>query len=186
VATAKRGKASARAAGAHAPPARNPWLDVGDHGRGLHIGHFLTFQIIRLANAIKSNVTRQYLSDFGLSVPEWRLLAMTMRFEPVRFSELVANSSMDKGQASRTLQAMTRRGLIATRATRGARRPGDTASPVILSVTIKGRKLYQQVLPVAQRNQARLLHMLSRDERKVLYSVLNKLFAAIGTQDKLT
>jgi DNA-binding MarR family transcriptional regulator len=186
VAAAKRRKAAGRAARTHALPAGNPWLDVGDQGRGLHIGHFLTFQIIRLANAIKSNVTRQYLSDFGLSVPEWRLLAMTTRFEPVRFSELVANSSMDKGQASRTLQTMTKRGLIATRATRGARRASDTAQPVILSVTAKGRRLYQQVLPVAQRNQARLLHLLSRDERKVLYSVLNKLFAAIGNQDKLT
>ena len=81
---------------------------------------------------------------------------------------------------------MTKRGLIATRTTRGARRSSDTPSPVILSLTPKGRKLYQQVLPVAQRNQARLLQMLSRDERKVLYSVLNKLFAAIGSQDKLT
>ena len=186
MAAATRRKAPARRTRTHALPAGNPWLDVGDHGRGLHIGHFLTFQIIRLANAIKSNVTRQYLSDFGLSVPEWRLLAMTMRFEPVRFSELVANSSMDKGQASRTLQTMTGKGLIATRATRGTRRTSDAVSPVILSVTPKGRKLYQQVLPVAQRNQARLLHMLSRDERKVLYSVLNKLFAAIGSQDKLT
>ena len=162
----------------------DPWSDVG-HGSHLHIGHFLTFQLIRLANAAKSNVTRRYLADFGLSVPEWRLLAMTTRFQPVRFSELVANSSMDKGQASRTLHGMIKRGYIATKSpTPGTRKAGDTAAvPVILTVTNKGRVLYKKVLPVAQRNQARLLEKLTRDERSTLYSVLSKLFSAIGTQE---
>jgi DNA-binding MarR family transcriptional regulator len=177
-----------RAAGAQraAASAANPWADVDRSGKTLHIGHFLTFQIIRLANAAKANVTRKYLADFGLSVPEWRLLAMTVRFQPVRFSELVANSSIDKGQASRTLQVLTKRGLIATRTLAGsARRAGDGA-PVILTVTPKGRKLYATLLPVAQRNQARLLHLLTREERKSLYLILTKLYAAIGDLDVLT
>jgi DNA-binding MarR family transcriptional regulator len=159
----------------------NPWSDVGEHGSHLHIGHFLTFQLIRLANAAKANVTRRYLADFGLSVPEWRLLAMTTRFQPVRFSELVANSSMDKGQASRTLQGMIKRGFIATKAPGAVRRAGDTAAvPVILQVTPKGRSLYKAVLPIAQRNQAKLLQKLTRDERRTLYIILSKLFSVIG------
>ncbi len=177
-----RARAGPRREGAPA----NPWTDVERSGRSLHIGHFLTFQLIRLANAAKSNVTRRYLADFGLSVPEWRLLAMTVRFEPVRFSELVANSSIDKGQASRTLQLLTKRGLIATRSPAGGvRRSGDSA-PVILTVTAKGQKLYATLLPVAQRNQARLLHLLTREERKALYVILNKLYAIIGDLDVLT
>jgi len=181
-----RGKASLRAGSRAAHSSTNPWADVGTSGKTLHIGQFLTFQLIRLANAAKSNVTRRYLAAFGLSVPEWRLLAMTVRFQPVRFSELVANSSIDKGQASRTLQVLTKRGLIATRTLAGgARRPGDGA-PVILTVTPKGRKLYAAALPVAQRNQARLLHLLTREERKTLYTVLNKLYAAIGDLGVLT
>ena len=164
----------------------DPWADVGEHGSHLHIGHFLTFQLIRLANAAKSNVTRRYLADFGLSVPEWRLLAMTIRFQPVRFSELVANSSMDKGQASRTLHGMIKRGYIASKSTApGTRKAGDTAAvPVILTVARKGRALYKAVLPVAQRNQARLLQKLTRDERRTLYSVLSKLFSVIGMQER--
>jgi DNA-binding MarR family transcriptional regulator len=165
----------------------NPWTDVGRDGRTLHIGQFLTFQLMRLANAAKSNVTRKYLADFGLSVPEWRLLAMTIRFEPVRFSELVANSSIDKGQASRTLQVLTKRSLISAQSLGGGpRRPAESGAPVILTVTRKGRRLYETLLPVAQRNQARLLHLLTRQERKSLYVALNKLFAAVGDLDVLT
>lgn len=174
-----------RTAIARAPA--NPWVNVERDGTTLHIGHFVTFQIIRLANAAKANVTRKYLADFGLSVPEWRLLAMTVRFEPVRFSELVANSSIDKGQASRTLQVLTRRGLIAAQTLGGGRRrPAEGGAPVILTVTGKGRRLYETLLPVAQRNQARLLYLLTREERRMLWIILNKLFAAIGELDVLT
>ncbi|HUN24722.1 MAG TPA: MarR family winged helix-turn-helix transcriptional regulator [Steroidobacteraceae bacterium] len=166
------------------PP--NPWTNVDREGKNLHIGHFLTFQIIRLANAAKSNVTRQYLAEFGLSVPEWRLLAMSVRFEPVRFSELVANSNMDKGQASRTLHSLSKRGLISSQAAGGgARRSAESGAPIILTVTPKGHKVYRTCLPVAQRNQAQLLRLLTREERKLLYVVLNKLFAAIGDLDVL-
>ena len=186
VKTASKTAAKGAARSAVKKVSADPWSDVGDRGSHLHIGHFLTFQLIRLANAAKSNVTRRYLADFGLSVPEWRLLAMTIRFQPVRFSELVANSSMDKGQASRTLHGMIKRGYIATKSTTaGTRKAGDTAAvPVILAVTAKGRALYKTVLPVAQRNQARLLQKLTRDERRTLYSVLSKLFSAIGTQER--
>jgi DNA-binding MarR family transcriptional regulator len=165
----------------------NPWTDVGRDGRSLHIGHFVTFQVMRLANAAKANVTRRYLGKFALSIPEWRLLAMTIRYEPVRFSVLVANSSIDKGQASRTLQALARRGLIKVQTfggrVRKAGRSRDGGAPVVLTLTPKGRRLYSTVIPVARRNQARLLHLLSRNERRALYVILNKLFAAIGDRD---
>src|SRR5688572_19154509 len=74
-----------------------PWENVPESGRGLHIDQFLTFHLVRLANAAKTNVTRRYLIDFNLSVPEWRLLALCVRFAPLRFSELVSRSNMDKG-----------------------------------------------------------------------------------------
>jgi DNA-binding MarR family transcriptional regulator len=184
LAARKKSNASTRRAARRQPP--NPWENVGAQGANLGVGHFLTFQVIRLANALKANVTRRYLSDFHLSVPEWRLLGMTINFEPVRFSELVANSSMDKGQVSRTLQMLVKRGIVAARAAgRAARHPAEGSAPVILTVTPKGRRLYRTVLPVSQRNQARLLRMLSREERKSLYTTLNKLFDAIGDRDKL-
>jgi len=159
----------------------SPWENVGDSGRGLLIDQFLTFHLVRLANAAKTNVTRRYLNDFNLSVPEWRLLALSMRFAPLRFSEMVERSNMDKGQVSRTLAALTKRGLIAARTVGPkSKRQRETISlPVIVSVTAKGRKLYESVLPVAQRHQARLLKTLSPTERKTLHSILTRLFETV-------
>jgi DNA-binding MarR family transcriptional regulator len=160
-----------------------PWENLGESGRGLHVDQFLTFHLIRLANAAKTQITRRYLLDFDVSVPEWRLLALAMRFAPMRFSELVGRSNMDKGQVSRTLQALTRRGLINAKtigsAGKGAR--DSISPPVMVSVTPKGRKLYETILPVAQRNQAAVLNTLSASERKTLHTVLTKLFDTINS-----
>jgi len=174
--TKRRKKASKVAEGEKT----DPWADIDDQGAYLHIGHFLTFQLTRLANAARANVTRRYLADFNLTVPEWRLLAMTVRFEPVRFSKLAASSSMDKGQASRTVQGLVRRGFIATKWQAPER--GSAASTAVLVTTPKGLALHQAILRVAQRGQAQLLKNLTREERRVLHRVLAKLFSVVEPQ----
>lgn len=159
-----------------------PWLNLSRRGTSLTIDEFLTFRLTRLSNALRTNLTRRYLEEFDLSIPEWRLLALITRFSPVRFSELTARSSMDKGQVSRTLQVMTKRGLAKMKVIkqRGARSAAALAAPVIVSIAPKGKALYKQVLPVARQRQAEVLHQLSEADRLSLYTILDKLFAVAG------
>jgi DNA-binding MarR family transcriptional regulator len=174
--SAKRGSASR---------ASNPWLSLSRNGAGLHIEDFLTFRLTRLSNALRNNMTKPYLEEFELSLPEWRLLALVARFSPLRFSELTGRSSMDKGQVSRTLRVMTKRGLTKTKiiAQRGSRSAEALAAPVSVSITAKGKALYQAVLPVAQRHQSQVLQTLNDSERVGLYKSLDKLFSVIGDAD---
>ena len=80
-------------------------------GSNLNVEDFLTFRITRLSNALRTHLTKRYLEEFGLSLPEWRLLALVARFAPMRFSEVTSRSSMDKGQVSRTLRVDGEEGL---------------------------------------------------------------------------
>lgn len=158
-----------------------PWLKVSRTGTSLNVEDFVTFRITRLSNALRTNLTKRYLADFDLSLPEWRLLALTARFAPLRFSEVTSRSSMDKGQVSRTLRVMEKRGLtkLKTIRQRGSRGTEALAAPVLVSITAKGRALYKAVLPVARKRQAELLLTLSETERRALYSTLDKLFGTI-------
>jgi DNA-binding MarR family transcriptional regulator len=160
-----------------------PWSNIARSGSNLNIDEFLTFRLTRLANALRTNLTKRYLEEFDLSIPEWRLLALVTRFSPVRFSELTSRSSMDKGQVSRTLQVMTKRGLIKMKVVkqRGSRSAAALAAPVIVSVAPKGKAMYRQVLPVARQRQAEILRQLSETERLSLYGVLDRLFALVGS-----
>jgi DNA-binding MarR family transcriptional regulator len=158
-----------------------PWSKLSRTGTNLNIEDFLTFRLTRLSNALRTNMTKRYLEEFGLSLPEWRLLALVTRFSPLRFSELTNRSSMDKGQVSRTLRVMTKRGLTKMKALkRGSAYAEALAAPVIVAVTAKGKALYKAVLPTAQRRQAEILLTLSESERVALYHTLDKLFATIG------
>src|SRR5262249_26083049 len=114
-----------------------PWLALSRNGASLHIEDFLTFRLTRLSNALRNNMTNPYLEEFELSLPEWRLLALVARFSPLRFSELTSRSSMDKGQVSRTLRVMTKRGLTKSKviSQRGSRSAEALAAPVSVSIT---------------------------------------------------
>lgn len=161
----------------------NPWLALKNHGSNLNVEDFLTFKITRLSNALRTNLTKRYLEEFGLSLPEWRLLALVTRYSPLRFSEVTTRSSMDKGQVSRTLRSMTRRGLTKARVVRHRSSPAAEAlaAPVIVSITPKGRSVYQAILPVARRRQAEILLTLPEADRLALYQIVDKLFAAAGS-----
>jgi DNA-binding MarR family transcriptional regulator len=164
-----------------ASKASSPWSKISRNGTGLHIEDFVTFRLTRLSNALRTNVTKRYLEEFGLSLPEWRLLALVTRFSPLRFSELTTRSNMYKGQVSRTLRVMTKRGLTKMKALkRGSAYAEALAAPVVVSVTPKGKTLYKSVLPAAQRRQAEILLTLSDSERVALFETLDKLFVAFG------
>lgn len=141
---------------------------------------FVTFRITRLSNALRTNLTKPYLEEFNLSLPEWRLLALIARFAPLRFSEVTSRSSMDKGQVSRTLRVMEKRGFVKLKTIRGPRAAEALAAPVLVSITAKGRSLYRAVLPVARRRQAELLLTLNEKERVSLFTTLEKLYATTG------
>lgn len=156
-----------------------PWLNIAANGSNLNFEDFLTFRLNRLTNALRTNLTKRYLEEFDMSLPEWRLLAMIARFAPMRFSEVTSRSSMDKGQVSRTLRVMEKRGLTKMKTIKGAASEA-LAAPVMVSITPKGSALYKAVLPVARRRQAEMLMSLSDADRLRLYETIDKLFTTIG------
>lgn len=160
-----------------------PWINLTRSAASLNVEDFLTFRITRLSNALRTGLTKRYLEEFELSLPEWRLLALTARFAPLRFSEVTSRSSMDKGQVSRTLREMAKKGYVKMKSIRtpGSRAAEALAAPVMVSITPKGKALYASVLPVARKRQAEMLMTLSEPERVALYSILEKLFTTMGS-----
>lgn len=160
-----------------------PWVGLSRNAPNLNVEDFLTFRITRLSNALRTGLTKRYLEEFELSLPEWRLLALIARFAPLRFSEVTARSSMDKGQVSRTLREMAKKGLTKMKSIRtpGSRGSEALAAPVMVSITPKGKALYASVLPVARRRQAEILTTLTEAERVALFATLDKLFQTIGS-----
>jgi DNA-binding MarR family transcriptional regulator len=167
-------------------PMECPWLEPGEHGENLQIRDFPTFLILRLANTTKSELTRCYLDPFGITMPEWRLLALVARYKLLPFSEVTSGSTMDKGQVSRTLQSIHRKGLVKLKTVAAGSRAGKSAmSPrVQVAISPRGAALFQKILPVAREHQLKLIKMLSPEECKVFHAVVRRLLQQIPDMDE--
>ncbi|MDP3417640.1 MAG: MarR family transcriptional regulator [Falsiroseomonas sp.] len=76
------------------------------------IRDLLSYRIHRLANALSRGAARRYRRDFGVSLMEWRILALLGGFAPLTLRDLARESGLDKAQASRAVKALVARGLV--------------------------------------------------------------------------
>jgi DNA-binding MarR family transcriptional regulator len=160
-----------------APVLPCPWLELDDAGGELGLEQFLSFHVVRLAQALQRASSRQYLDDVDLTVSDWRILALVRRYGPVQFAEVAQRSSLDKAQVSRTVKNLRERGLLAAE--------GDSAHAqrIVLSVTAAGRRAHAQVLPRAAKVQSGLLRALKPADREALWRSLHLLQAHLEPAD---
>ena len=93
-----------------APP--TPWSELDEAGSTLTVDAFITTMLSEIGNALRRTITIPYAEQFGLSVSEWRVLALVAHARRIAFSDLVVQSTSDKALVSRTLRLLENRGLV--------------------------------------------------------------------------
>lgn len=150
--------------------ASTPWTHISDSGGELTVDVFVTTLLSQVSNALRRTITVPYTSHFGLTVSEWRLLALIAHARRLAFSELVLMSTSDKALVSRTLKLLQGRKLISLH--------GEGNTPrkkIFCEITEEGRALHAQVMPLAQAGQAQALLVLAEEERDVFFRALHRL-----------
>lgn len=118
---------------------------------------FLPYQLATAAARISRGFAERYRTEFGLSIPEWRVLAHLAQSGAVSVREIQARVDMDKSKVSRAAARLQSAGLIAKRANVADRRLLD------MRLTDAGRALMLRILPVADAYQAEVLAQLGPD-----------------------
>ena len=142
-----------------------------DH-QALELERFLPYRLSVLSNTISQAIAAIYERRFGLSVTEWRVMAVLGRYEDLSARAVAERTAMDKVAVSRALAR-----LIAVGRVRRMVAPHDKRQSV-LQLTAKGWKVYDQVAPLALEHERRLLAHLDHDEREWLGRILDKLWVA--------
>jgi DNA-binding MarR family transcriptional regulator len=135
----------------------------------LELEAFAPYRLAVVADTVSRALSAVYTKEFGLSVPEWRVLANLGRFGPLNAGELAERSSMDKPKVTRALQRLEARGLTQRAVVSADRRQ------VRLSLTRRGRLQFRQIASLALEWEAEFLGALSDAERKGLDRILAKL-----------
>jgi DNA-binding MarR family transcriptional regulator len=109
----------------------------------LVLDDFIPYRLSVTSNLVSDSIARAYESLFGLTIPEWRLVAVVAETGGITQQAIGAKTLMDKVTVSRAAIALVDRGLLARRANAEDRRSH------LLELTDAGRDLYAAVAPKA-------------------------------------
>lgn len=146
---------------------------VSSAASGFRLEDFLPYQLSVTANRVSRLFAKHYSESFGLSIPEWRVLSVVGRFGTISPSSVSEWTGMDKVKVSRAAAALVHRGLL-----RQVQDPTDGRARV-LSLTRKGTKTHEGVVPLARKLEASLVAGMGKADWTALHKVLQRLNAHV-------
>lgn len=135
----------------------------------LDLEHFLPYRLSVLANTVSTALAGAYARRFGLSIPQWRVIAVLARAPGLSAAAVAERTAMDKVAVSRAVAGLQRSGRVRRATARHDRRRS------VLTLTTRGRDVYARIVPLALRYERRLLAELPGPERLRLDHLLNRL-----------
>jgi DNA-binding MarR family transcriptional regulator len=134
------------------------------------IRELLSYRLHEVANLLSRGAELRYRREFGVSLWEWRTLALLGgAAEPLSLGELARAAGIHKSQMSRVVAGLARRKLVVRHAN------AKDARGVHLTLSASGRKLYSGLIDAAAQRDRAFRGCLTRDEKQAFDSALAKL-----------
>jgi DNA-binding MarR family transcriptional regulator len=141
----------------------------------LELESFVPFRLSVLSNRVSAAIARQYTERFGLSMAEWRVMAVLGTTTGLSARDIAGRTGMDKVQVSRAVANLVRRKRVARRADACDRRRQR------LALTPKGEAIYAEIVPLARAQEERFLAALEPADRATLL----RLLAALSVRSEM-
>lgn len=135
----------------------------------LDLESFLPYRLSVLTNTISGALSDAYSRRYGLSIPEWRVMAILGRFPGSSAGEVAERGAMDKVAVSRAVSRLLDAGRIRRRFAHADRRRS------ILELSDEGWRIYGKIMPTILSYESALLSGLSSGERRQLDRLLSQL-----------
>lgn len=138
----------------------------------LSLDRFLPYRLSVASNAVSNRIARIYRQRFNLKIHEWRLVAVLAERDCSTPQALTQLTKMDKISVSRAAKSLIGAGLV-----QASSNQSDGRSHY-LSLTPRGRALYDEISAGALAIERQLLDDFSADERAALEAMLRRIEAA--------
>jgi DNA-binding MarR family transcriptional regulator len=135
----------------------------------LDLDRFLPYLVNVLASRLSRELASAYEKRFGISIPEWRVIAHLSQNRNVSVREIHERVDMDKAKVSRAAARLEGAGIVEKKVNGADRRL------VELQLTKKGRKMFAEIEPLALAYEQDQLSRLSRKEQASLRAIVDKL-----------
>lgn len=126
--------------------------------QGLILDRFIPYRLSVTSNVVSDVISTAYEALFGLSIPEWRVIAVVAEQDGITQQGICTATRMDKVTVSRATIGLVGRGLVARSPNRADRRSR------LLALTAAGRKLYAEVAPKAIEFEQRIFSIFPAED----------------------
>lgn len=141
------------------------------------LAEFLPYRLSVTSNAVSQRIALEYRNRWGLSVPEWRVMAVLGDSGPHTQRELTSMTIMDKVAVNRACKVLEDRGLA-------VRRPNaQDGRSHLLELTAEGQAMHGQIMPLALEMERRLFASFTDAEIESFRSLLGRVRAVVDDLD---
>ena len=137
--------------------------------QALHLERFLPYRLNVVGTLGGRALGRIYGERFGIGIPEWRVVAQLGEFGKLTSRDIGELAQMHKTKVSRAVGELEKRGLVSRAENRQDRRES------FVTLTPAGKRIYDQIVPLALGFEARWIDGIAPDELKVFERVLSTL-----------
>lgn len=132
----------------------------------LALDDFVPYRLAVAADAVSKGLAAVYAGRFGITIPEWRIIANLGERGALTAGDAARYSSLDKVQVSRAVQRLVARRLVSRKQGREDRRQ------VRLALTAEGVRMLRDIAALALAWERDLLAPLPVDQRRNVMATL--------------
>ena len=130
---------------------------------------FLPYRLSITSHTVSTNIARVYEKRFGVSIPDWRVIAVLGRYPGLSAVEVADRTLMDKVAVSRAVTKLIKNGRIDREFADADRRRS------ILNLSEEGKKVHNEIAPLALEFEQQLVQNISEDDYETFNSILEQL-----------
>lgn len=132
------------------------------------LSRFLPYQLSLASNAVSGRIALEYRTRFGLSIPEWRVMAVLGDTGALTQRDLTRRTLMDKVAVNRACKVLEERELA-------ARSPNEQdGRSHLLDLTEAGHAMHEEIMPLALSIEQRMFEGFSPDELDLFRKLLER------------
>jgi DNA-binding MarR family transcriptional regulator len=133
------------------------------------LDHRTTYRFSMIAALHARAFSTVYSRKYRLNVNTWKVLSVVGRFGPMSANSTGGHSSLEPDKVTRAVDALVKQGLVLRR-----QDPPDRRR-VVLSLSVKGRRVHDELSQLRDAMEYEFLSVLSSDEIATLYRIIDKL-----------
>ena len=139
---------------------------AADDARDFALEDFLPYRLSVAANRNSRLFARRYSEAFGISIAEWRVMAVLGRFGTLSPGGITERTAMDKVKVSRAAARLAAAGLLSSEP--------DAADGRVrrFGLTPRGVRLHAAIVPIARAMEAELTAGMSAADWEALRRLL--------------